>query len=185
MTTIFSQIIGSLRQDEQLDDWWVSEGVAVPFFGGKVLPVIFMGYRPGEDAAFIEDADRTLRNFLKLSQTNRQNVSEHVHRNCTDFLDAVELDEADERLREITRPEEIWAFVHPQTVYVKRRHRRDREIYLTVACECDWEEEHGLQLVFRQGRQLTRVSGQDGHLTHADAYNVPDSEDALLSSFKP
>jgi hypothetical protein len=42
-----------------------------------------------------------------------------------------------------------------------------------------------LQLVFRQGRQLTRVSGQDGHLTHADAYNVPDSEDALLSSFKP
>jgi len=52
-----------------------------------------------------------------------------------------------------------------------------------VACECDWEPEHGLQLVFRQGRKLTRISAQDGHLTEADAYDKPDEEDELLSKF--
>lgn len=50
-------------------------------------------------------------------------------------------------------------------------------------CECDWEEEHGLQLVFRQGKKLTRISDQDGHLTEADAYDKPDEEDELLSKF--
>jgi hypothetical protein len=184
MTTITSATIGALRQDEDFDDWWIGEEVAVPFFGGKALIVIFMGYRPEDDPGFIVDADEALRNFLKQTDAHRLECSAHVHNDCVEFLEAVEYDDVDERLCEIARPEEIWAFVHPDKVYVKRRHRRDRDIYITVACECDWEEEHGLQLVFRQGRQLTRVSGQDGHLTHADAYDVPDSEDALLSSFK-
>ena len=52
-----------------------------------------------------------------------------------------------------------------------------------MACECEWEQEHGLQLVFRQGKKLTRVSDQDGHLTKADAYGIPDNEDKLLSAF--
>jgi hypothetical protein len=184
MKTITSAIIGKLRQHKEFDNWWVSKGVAVPFFDGTALAVTFTGYRPEEDAAFIADADSALRNFLSLGEADRLQISGHVHRNCTDFLEDVGYDEIDAPLHAIKTAEEIWAFVHPQEIYVKRRHRRDRDVYITVACECDWEEEHGLQLVFRQGRQLTMVSGQTGHLTHADAYNVPDSEDDLLSAFK-
>lgn len=53
-----------------------------------------------------------------------------------------------------------------------------------MVCNCDWEYEHGLQFVFRQGRVLTRVSAEDGHLTEADAYDKPDSKDKLLSQFR-
>lgn len=186
MKTIVSTIIGALRQDERFHDWWKSEDIAVPFFGGKALAVVFMGYEPEADSEFIGEADSALRNFLNLGEADRLKISEHVHRNCMDFLEAVEFDPevVDERVLDINDTAEVWAFVHPQQIHVRRRHRRDRDIYITVACECDWEEEHGLQLVFRQGRQLTRVSDQDDHLTNADAYDVPDSEDALLSSFK-
>ena len=50
-------------------------------------------------------------------------------------------------------------------------------VYVQVACECAWESEHGLQLVFRQGATLSRVSDQDGHLTHADAYDLPEDQE--------
>ena len=78
---------------------------------------------------------------------------------------------------------EIWKFVHPQEIYVTRRSYNDCDIYVQITCECDWEQEHGLQLVFRQGRKLTRVSEQGGHLTEADAFDIPDSEDNLLAQF--
>ncbi|MEP4534756.1 MAG: hypothetical protein ABJ004_16815 [Cyclobacteriaceae bacterium] len=29
--------------------------------------------------------------------------------------------------------------------------------------EFDWGEEHGLQLIFKNGERLTRASGHDGH----------------------
>lgn len=56
-------------------------------------------------------------------------------------------------------------------------------MYVAVDCRCDWEEEHGLQLVFRQGRMLTRVSDQDGHLTEAHAYGRVDEPDALMAKY--
>ena len=66
---------------------------------------------------------------------------------------------------------------------MSRRAYQEQDIYVQVACECDWEQEHGLQLVFRQGKKLTRISDNDGHLTEADAYGKPDEEDELLSKF--
>jgi hypothetical protein len=185
MNRITSQVAGELTQDEQLDDWWESTAaIAVPFFDGRALPVVFMNYTPAEDAAFLQQADDALRNFLALTMADRLAVSAHVHKNCTDFLEVVGHDEADEPMHAIKDASEIWAFVHPTNVYVKRRHRRDRDVYVQIACECEWEGEHGLQLVFRRGRQLTRVSAQDGHMTEADAQNKPDEEDELLSRFK-
>ncbi|MGK0365192.1 MAG: hypothetical protein ACI85O_002257 [Saprospiraceae bacterium] len=48
-------------------------------------------------------------------------------------------------------------YVYPQDIYVTRRHQSDKDIYLNIDCECEWEQEHGLQLVFRQGKQLTKI----------------------------
>ncbi|MFC7668884.1 DUF6985 domain-containing protein [Hymenobacter humi] len=49
--------------------------------------------------------------------------------------------------------------------------------------ECEWEVEHGLQLVFRQGRMLTRVSQYDGHLTESQAEDIPEEQDALMMQY--
>ena len=46
-------------------------------------------------------------------------------------------------------------------------------IYFSLECNCDWEPEHGLQLILRDGTRITKVGGYDGHLTNADAFGDP------------
>lgn len=52
-------------------------------------------------------------------------------------------------------------------------------VYVQIAAECDWEPEHGLQIIYRRGVEFCRVSDQDGHLTYSDAYDLPESEDRI------
>ena len=180
---IHSNIIGQLKQDNNFAKWWKSKEIEVPFFNNEKLIINFIGFAPEKDKTFIEEADQTLTNFLKLQTEDRNAISELAYKNCMDFLEMVEFDEDDEPLRQIKNKKEIWNFIRPTEIYVKRRPYNDRDIYLMLSCECDWEQEHGLQLVFRQGKKLTRISSQDGHLTEADAYNKPDETDELLSQF--
>ncbi|WP_435413603.1 DUF6985 domain-containing protein [Psychroserpens mesophilus] len=183
MASIKSDIIGELNQDNQFEDWWHSLPIKIPFFNNKTVEIAFMGFVPESDALFIKDADEALKTFLEKSETDRLSLSHLAYKNCMDFLNAIEFDEADQPLWNIKDENEIWNFIYPQTVFVTRRHRHDENIYINVTCECEWEQEHGLQLVFRQGKILTRISAQDGHITEADAYNKPDNEDKLLSQF--
>jgi hypothetical protein len=180
---ITSQVLGQLTQDENLDDWWKIENITIPFFDNKQIQITFMDCGPEADIEFIVEADEALRSFLNLTMANRNSYSEIVHKNCTDTLDELGYDTVSPELANLTNPNDIWRFVNPSGIYVTRRHRRDMNIYISVSCSCNWEEEHGLQLVFRQGKKMTRISGHDGHVTEADAYDRPDEEDELLSKF--
>lgn len=44
----------------------------------------------------------------------------------------------------------------------------------SAECECSWEPEHGLQLVFRGGRTISKVGPFDGHLTNTSAFGRED-----------
>ncbi len=180
---IISNIIGTLEQEDGFPDWWKSEEIVIPFFDNEKLTITFMGFEPEQDNTFIDEADKALASFLKLDLNYRNLISDLAYKNCIDFLAEVSFDEADEPLRQIKDSNEIWDFIQPTEIYISRRNRRDKDIYVEIACECDWDEEHGLQLIFRQGKKLTRISDQDGHLTEADAWDKPDEEDELLSRF--
>lgn len=183
MQEITSQIIGKLIQNSNFDDWWESNPIQIPFFANQKLKIIFMDFTPEDDEQFIDDADKALKEFLAKSEKERLGISNLVYKNCMDFLNAVGYDEDDEKLWKLSDENEIWDFVQPIEIYVVRRTGKDENIYIDINCECEWEQEHGLQLVFKKGKQITRVSAIDGHITDADAYNKPDSEDELLSKF--
>ena len=183
MKKITSKIIGRLTQNDRFSDWWESDIMAVPFFDNKKMKIIFMDFMPESDATFIKEADEALQLFLKKSTADRLKISNLVYKNCMNFLNAVGYDEMDKPLWDINDQNDIWNHVHPNEIYITRRSYQDEDIYVNISCECDWEEEHGLQLVFRQGKQINRVSQIDGHLTDADAYDKPDANDELLSKF--
>jgi hypothetical protein len=62
---------------------------------------------------------------------------------------------------------------------VSRRPYGDELIYISLACAGDWEREHGLQVVFKQGLLVNKVGPFDGHLTNSDAYANKELEDVI------
>ncbi|MEM7185644.1 MAG: hypothetical protein AAF466_03205 [Bacteroidota bacterium] len=184
MNSVTSELIGALIQNERFEDWWESEPVEIPLFDNKKLKITFMDFLPEHDLNFIKEADLALQHFLDKSKTDRTILSDWAYKNCLEVLHEVGRNDSNEHLWEFTDRNDIWNYIHPQAIMVSRRHRRDEDIYVIVACECQWEEEHGLQWVFRRGKKLTRISGQDGHLTDADAYDTTDEEDLLLRHFE-
>lgn len=176
---MISKILGELNRDKDIEEWLYTEEIEVPFFDNQKFTFVFTK----NDADFVNESETAIRSFLSLGNTERSSISDLVYKNCKDFLDDIGYDEFDKPLWEITDKNEIWNFVTPTKIYISKRFRRDCDIYIEIACECAWEQEHGLQLVFRQGKKLTRISDQDGHLTEADAFDKPDEQDKLLSEF--
>ncbi|MFC4690929.1 DUF6985 domain-containing protein [Dokdonia genika] len=173
MRTINSKIIGELKQNDQFEDWWESELIEIPFFDNKRMKITFMDFIPERDTEFIKEADKALKTFLKKSESDRLLISNLAYENCMEFLNAVEFDEEDQPLWDIKDKNQIWKFIYPQDIYVTRSHDKFEIIYLNLACECEWEQEHGLQLLFKEGEKLTRISEQDGHITESDSYEKP------------
>lgn len=171
--------LGELKPHSDFpEDWLISQPTPVPFFDGKLLEITLID-NSEDDKNFFVEADGAIQNFLKLDSRVRLSYTGYIYQNYVDFLEATDIEAL-----ELNDKHEIWQYVYPSHIYVKRRHRRDKDIYVDIHCECEWEIEHGLQLVFRRGLKLTKVSDIDGHLTEADAWDKPDSEDELLSKFE-
>ena len=165
--------LGELTADEHIEEWLASKPVPVPYFDGLPLRFAFVGLSYDPTPEEFSDA---FASFMKLTPNDRKAASTFVYKNYKEFMDAVEPEHLE---CEIVTPEDVWEHVCPTEVFVGRRHRRDRKVYVQITAECTWEQEHGLQVAYRDGRTLSRVSDQDGHLTHTDAYAVPESDDRI------
>jgi len=180
---ITSGVLGTLYQDKQFAYWWHCDGISIPFFDGMKMPVLFMDFDLAKDSDFILEAENALTNFLQLNSADRFNISSLLFTNCMDFLREVGSEETDAALWEMKHPDEVWKFAHFSQITLTRRPYKEKDMYLVITGNCDWEQEHGIQLVFRQGKKLTRVSSQDGHITEADARGISDEQDELHSKF--
>ena len=181
MNTIESEIIGTLVQNDKFESWWRSSPTLIKLIETE-LHITYMDFIPSEDEHFIKEADEALSQFIKIESSYKLQIAQSIFGNFVDYCSYVSESDIPEKMKGTT-PLSIWNFIYPSEIFVNRRYHRDQDIYIVLACECEWEKEHGLQLVFKQGKKLTRVSDQDGHLTEADAYDKPDSEDKLLSKF--
>ncbi len=172
-TTMNISRLGTLRPDTNIPEWLISPPVSVPYFDGSELAFTLAGLTEADT----RDVQKAVDAFLALDSDARRAASSYVFKNYQKFADAVGEGDID---CHPASPERIWDHVHPTDVYVSRRDRRDMAIYVQIAARCDWEPEHGLQIIYRDGNELSRVSGQDGHLTHTDAYDLPEEEDRIV-----
>ena len=161
MEKITLNSIGELKENSDFPgDLLISQPISIPFFDGKKVSFNFDGY--SGDESFFAEADTAISNFLEKNEKDREEISNLVFENYRNFVDAVG---EDENLPQIEYAKNIWHFVYPQEIYIARGDSPDGDIYLQIHCECEWEIEHGLQIVFKQGKKVTRVSYIDGHLT--------------------
>lgn len=164
--------LGMLKAHDDIPEWLISEPVAIPYFDGKLLSFTVDGLGQSDK----RDIERAIQSFLALTTSDRLAATKYVYRNYQQIADVADDDDLN---CNITSEAEVWDHVRAEELFVSRRPRLDRLIYIQIGCNCDWEPEHGLQIVYRQGALLSRVSAQDGHLTYSDAYDVPEDQDTI------
>lgn len=148
-----SSIAGGLRPTEYDPEFYESEPFEIPYFDNKKLKIGFIEakYQP-----YLDGADQALQRFTTLTSSERLKDSEivtHYYKQTLQFGHTNPL--------AMLTSHDIWNYIIPKEIII---HWDDNgDFYVCVSCECEWEEEHGLQLVFREGATLTRASGHDGH----------------------
>lgn len=175
---------GPLSLDEDMG-WYSSPPVAAGALRGAVGRVIVT-----EDL-FVAGDEHPVRDavaaFLAADDRALHEAGPHVY---AYYLDTVR--EAQEQgwalpLPDIPADGSVWDHVSFGTEFhVDRPLDGDGPVYVSVECECAWEPEHGLQLVFRDGRTITKVGPFDGHLTNGSALDREESDTSVyVSSFEP
>jgi hypothetical protein len=163
-------LLGRLDYDEA-QGGWVSGARAIRFLGGHQCRFVLEGYaadpRPDEIRVAVQ-------NVLDSGPSLLSKAEPHLLAYREDMLSLYPPEE-----RPMLTPEAsagVWDQVQFGDVFhVSRRADGDAEdgIYLSLECSCDWEVEHGLQLVLRDGRTISKLGAFDGHVTNADAYGNP------------
>jgi hypothetical protein len=161
MEYIEAESIGKLKPHPDVpDEWLISEPVAVSFFSGKELQFTLNGDLKN-DGNFLSDANQTIKNFLTKTENDRLNASNLVYKYYRAIQDYYDSELFGAEPLKLNNEREIWNYVYPYEIYISRNSEADDNLYLQVQCDCEWEEEHGLQLVFKNGLELTRVSAID------------------------
>ncbi|MGZ3146891.1 DUF6985 domain-containing protein [Lentzea chajnantorensis] len=137
----------------------ISAPVAVRVLG-TTAPVRLDGWY--EDDPGKDEWHAAVRAFLALDERARDAAAAAVFEYYRERAEAV----AEEDLLPIDEPADVWAHVDlSRSVPTVLRDDEDGPVYVSIEAECAWEPEHGLQLVFRGGTEVTKAGPYDGHLT--------------------
>jgi hypothetical protein len=160
-----------------VDDFgdYVSLSLPVPVFGDALCRFVVVGY-DGDDAKV--DFETAINTFLGLDESALRSASAPVFQYYLDVKTEVL---GDEDLVSIAGPDEVWSYVRAGGEVTVQRERAsgDRQVYVSVECECAWEREHGLQIVFRRGCSVSKIGPFDSHLTNVSAFDRADLADVV------
>lgn len=146
-----AEIVGPLKANPDYKGFYETEPVHVPYLNQKVK----ITFTKGDDSSFMAKAEIVLKRFFKLNDTDHLHDSKLVERNYQDCVTS-----SGAQPLNIKKTKDAWNFVTPTNVIIEQG--SNGKFYVTISCQCQWEKIHGLQLVFREGKKLTRASGHDG-----------------------
>jgi hypothetical protein len=159
--------LGNVVEDADLD-WYRSEAIPVSVLGGAPCRFVVDGY--DADPA-PEDFQAAIRTFLSLDRSALTAAAPSIFAYYRDIMDDVVAAGDDDWYVEIGDPHDVFDHIRlGNEPTVARDASSDRHVYVSLECECEWEPEHGLQIVFRDGRTVTKVGPYDGHLTNSAAH---------------
>jgi|SRR5215831_16041181 len=171
--------LGLITKDDRLD-WYRSQPLPVAALGGKICQILLEDY---DDDHAKEDIHVAIKNFLSIDQSTLQEAEPYIFQYYLDCNS--DLSPEDEDYLIIDSPRDVWKHVKfGDEPIVTLRVYGDRGVYVSLECNCDWEIEHGLQIVFKNGLKVNKVGAYDGHLTNSDAYDRDDLEDIIYVSVR-
>ncbi|HEY8577816.1 MAG TPA: hypothetical protein VIL88_15935 [Devosia sp.] len=124
--------------------------------------------------------------FLALTAGDRIKDTRHVYAYYKDVHEATDgQDWLDEEMGVPATPEAIWSHVQPGMLGIWHGYGEDESVYVFAECNCDWDVEHGLLLVWRDGKVLNKAGEFDGHPTNANAYGDETLRDVVYHASNP
>ncbi|QSB16240.1 hypothetical protein JQS43_08080 [Natronosporangium hydrolyticum] len=159
--------LGAVVEDAELG-WYRSAPLPVPVLGGTPRQIVVDGY---DDDPAQEDFHDAIRSFLSLGRSALDKAARSIFAYYCDVMSDVLADGDDEWYVHIDDPSSVLEYVRfGDEPIVSRDPSGDQRVYVSIECECAWEPEHGLQIVFRDGAEVTKVGPYDGHLTNSAAF---------------
>ncbi|MGN0097309.1 MAG: DUF6985 domain-containing protein [Corynebacterium sp.] len=113
----------------------------------------------------LDDVATCLSNYRSLPESALKGSTPEVFANYREMAEEFSAEErADYGIPEIADPDDVWNFVTLGTSATVELDDETDEWFVITENECEWEPEHGLQLVLRNGEEVTRVSQYDGFI---------------------
>jgi hypothetical protein len=158
--------------------------IPLPYFDGKEAELFFE-----DEAELLRFAD-AIRSFLALRPTDRAADTRHAWAYFRDFIDDVGFEWVDAGMEDLPpNSHDIWNFVTPNTLSATESwdvgNREAIRQFITLDANCGWEAEHGLSMSWRDGTDLVKLSGFDGHATNGHAYDDLSKDAFVYSSARP
>lgn len=158
-------LIGRVTRDERFGLLY-SAPLPLSTLGNIKISIVLEGYEGDENK---DDFHSAISAFLSIEPDILKAAEPHIfsyYRDMNDYWTP-----SDNEHISIKTPGEVWNHIEfGEEAFVSRRLSGDHSIYVSIECSCDWEPEHGLQIVFKEGKSISKVGPYDGHLTNADAY---------------
>jgi hypothetical protein len=171
--------LGKVTKHAGVDEWYQSEPMSVPVLGGKICRIVVERY---DEDPKKDEFHAAITNFLSISPAVLKEAELHIFQYYKEVFDNLDLDE-DEEYVTIESSSGVWTHIRlGSEPMVQRRGYGDEAIYVSLECGCDWEEEHGLQIVFKNGLYVNKVGPFDGHVTNSDAYADDSLDDVIYRS---
>ena len=147
--TPFSEVIGELHASWLDEDIYFSSPLEIPLFDNKMIAI---GIGAADHKEILEKADSALDNFMNLTAKDRLSNSQKVlnyYQKCLEYGMSKGLD--------IQADSDVWNYVFPTEIIVESI--SGEGTLVMINCECEWEQEHGLMLTFKNGKDLIKVGG--------------------------
>jgi hypothetical protein len=152
----------------------MSGTIAVPYFDGAHIQVDTDG--PGDDVP--PPCRAAWDAFLALTPEHRLADSRHVYAQYQEFHHAVGGEDwLDAAMGVPESAEAIWVHVHPMMVWASADPDGE-DWFIEIEADCDWLDGHSLQLVWENGKALSKVGLYDG--SPRNWFETPDDDTARI-----
>ncbi len=153
---------------EEKNEKWATEPIKIKFLDNLKCRFVF-------DDAYItasnkDDYHSAISNFYHLNSSVLLAVGKSAFQYYQDITSQLDPDSTwyDDYYVDIATEKDVWGHIQFCDVLRISRNEEDDTVYICLGGDCDWEPEHGVQLVFKEGRFVNRLSQIDFILTNSD-----------------
>jgi len=160
------KFIGELHQSDEFS--WESGGVNIPALFNTKWHFVFEDFDPMSE---MEEYQEAINNLMVMNLDDFKICGVYLFQYYKSSIK--HWGAKSEDYINIPSSDDIWEHIDISSgYYITISKDFDGDVYLSLSANCDWEQEHGLQIVYHKGNELVKVGSFTGHLRNSDPKTI-------------